>query len=63
MFVRDMISTASEGGIEMKELLKSKCMVGFLLLMVCFLFVNAHSVQKMNESRGTSEKTYVAMNS
>lgn len=35
----------------MKELVKSKCMVGFLVILIGFLYINAGTVQKMNESR------------
>lgn len=31
--------------------MKSKCMLGFLVVLIGFLYINAGTVQKMNESR------------
>lgn len=46
----------------MKEILKSKAMVGFLIMLIGFFYLNAKDIQKMEVTETESENPYVAMN-
>lgn len=61
IFVRDILDIV-EGGIEMKEIFKSKAMVAFLIMLIGFFYLNAKDIQKMEVTENTSENPYIALN-
>jgi hypothetical protein len=46
----------------MKELFKSKVMLGFMVFFVGFLFMNSNDIQKMEEGNKVKNDTYLVMN-
>lgn len=46
----------------MKEILKSKAMVAFIGILICFFYLNARDIQKMEVSETLEDSIYVAMN-
>lgn len=46
----------------MRELLKNKLMIGFLVFVVGFTYVSSMKQQKMEENHVKAERDYVVMN-
>lgn len=46
----------------MKEILKSKVMLGFIGMLIAFFYLNARDIQKMEVSESLEENVYIAMN-
>ncbi|MDD3341422.1 MAG: hypothetical protein PHN72_04470 [Bacilli bacterium] len=46
----------------MKDILRSKIMVGFMVLLVGFFYISARDTKKMDESHQESTNQYVYVN-
>ena len=46
----------------MKELLKSKIMLGFVVFFMGFLFINSNNIQKMEEGKESYNTAYIVAN-
>lgn len=56
--VRDMIKM-SKGGNDMKEMLKNKWMVGFMVLVLSLTYMNGTNERQMMEREQLNENTVV----
>lgn len=59
--VRDKIES-TKGGIKMKEILKSKVMIGFAIFVIGFAYLSATETKKMEENKIESDREMIVMN-